>query len=238
MMNSIFIFLGMMAFGHATWALNYSSEIFEPKTSFQKKLFDLSVTSATSPDGVVTATGTFKNTQTGEVVIEEVAKYKDAEFMETKIEQKQTGEKGQIKVADGKIEFIYISKDGKEKKNSEKIKSGMKILAPANFIVFIRKNWAELNKDKVIPLRMVVWDRYETVGFDLIYEGPVRRSGQDLIKLKLKPSSFLIAALVNPISMWFSTDGQRMIEMQGRVAPKVKDGDDWKTLDADVKYAY
>lgn len=230
--------LCVLAFSVQTWSLGYNSEIYEMKSNYQKKLFDLKVESTTDDSGVVTATGVFKDAQSGTEAIHEVAKYKDAELIETRLEQKQTDEKGYIKVSGDQIEFVYTNSDGKEKKNSEKIKSGMKILAPANFIVFIRKNWADLQSRKMIPLRFAVWDRYETVGFDLIFEGNEKRSGQDLVKLKLKPSSFIIAALVNPIHLWFSQDGQRLIELSGRVAPKVKSGDSWNALDADVKYSY
>ncbi len=228
----------VLLFSCQGWSLGYQSEIFEQKSNFQKKLFDLKVESTTDQAGIVTATGTFKDSKSGEIAIQEVAKYREAELIETRLEQRQTGEKGFVTVSGDKIEFVYTNRDGKEKKNSEKIKPGMKILAPANFIVFIRKNWADLQSKKSIPLRFAVWDRAETVGFDLILEGAEKRSGQDLVKLKLKPSSFIIAALVNPIYLWFTPDGQRLMELSGRVAPKIKSDDAWKALDADVKYSY
>ncbi len=231
------VFCGVVACGQVSWGLNYSSEIFEMKSDFQKKLFELEVKSVTGTDDIVTATGVFKDTS-GQVVIQDVAKYKDAELIESQIEQKQTGEKGLIQVKADEIHFSYTSAEGKQKTNTEKIKKGMKVLAPANFIVFIQKYWTELHKEKTIPLRLAIWDRQETVGFDLILEGPEKKSGKDLVKIKLKTSSFIISALVDPLHMWFSADGKQLVEMRGRVAPKIKSGTKWKTLDADVKYYY
>lgn len=228
----------VMTFSQMGWCLSYSSEIFELDSNFQKKLFDLQVESATGADNVVTATGTFKDSSTGQVAVHDVTKYKDAELIEVEIEQKQTGEKGRVEVKGDEVHFSYTSPEGKQRKTVEKIKKGMRVLASSNFIVFIQKYWAELQKEKTISVRFAVWDREETVGFDIILEGAEKKSGQDLMKVKVKPTSFIIAALVNPLQMWFSPDGKKLVEMRGRVGPKIKVGKKWKTLDADVKYSY
>ncbi|MFN7728679.1 MAG: hypothetical protein ACK5P7_05955 [Bdellovibrio sp.] len=63
-------------------------------------------------------------------------------------------------------------------------------------------------------------------------------SGQKALVLRMKPSSFIIAALVKPIIFKYASDGSRLLEMNGRVAPKQKSGDSFKDLDAEVVYFY
>jgi hypothetical protein len=104
--------------------------------------------------------------------------------------------------------------------------------------MFVQKNWDRLEKEKEIELRLAVWDRAETVGFEMIREKIEATPFGQGVLVKLKPSSFVIAALVKPIHFWFSVDGTKLLMMKGRVGPKQKSGTKWQALDAEVVYEW
>jgi len=100
----------------------------------------------------------------------------------------------------------------------------------------VQAHWPEILAGKTVSFRYASWERMETVGFDIKKSKELRESGEDLVQVKMSASSFVIAALVNPLFFTFSSDGKFLRKMSGRVAPKKKVGESWKDLDADVVY--
>lgn len=54
----------------------------------------------------------------------------------------------------------------------------------------------------------------------------------------MKPTSFIIAALVDPLVFTFEKKTARLLEMKGRTLPKLRKGEKWKDLDAFITYDY
>jgi hypothetical protein len=103
----------------------------------------------------------------------------------------------------------------------------------------VKENFEALKKGDTIAFRFGVWDRQETVGFEIFKTGTEKIGDLEALVLKMKPSSFLISALVKPIFFKFSlAQPVRLLEQNGRVAPKIKSGDSYKDLDAEVVYRY
>lgn len=179
----------------------------------------------TSPDGKVAAV------ETAEFV-------KDASGPRLrlyKMDQKQVGAVGQVEVKDGVAHFSY-SKDGATKTSSEKV--GDDFIAGPSLVGHLQARWAKLMKGDTVKTRFVVLDRRETVGFQFYKEKETEVNGQKAVVIKMKPSSFLIAALVDPLHFYFTPDGQRLLQMQGRVQVKKNEGGKWKDLDALTVYEY
>lgn len=210
------------------------ASIHELNTKEEKKLFTLSIETNEKEDGVHTL-AIFRDLQ-GKEVINEKGHLQGAKILSYEINQGQTQEKGRFKVEGDKIRFEYEGPNGKKKEAEEKTKGF--ILSTANFNAFVKENWQSLSSGKEMDVRFAVWDRLETVGFTLkkVHESA---SGSDKwIELRMKPTSFVIAALVDPIFLSYSMSDQKLIQMKGRVAPKqFKDGK-WKDLDAKVLYTY
>ena len=76
------------------------------------------------------------------------------------------------------------------------------------------------------------------MGFEIFKIGAEKFDGKDAVILKMKPSCFIIAALVNPIIFEYAADGSHLLAMNGRVPMKKKSGNSWKDLDAEVVYSY
>ncbi len=151
------------------------------------------------------------------------------------LESKQTNTIGKVEVQGDRVNFSY-SRDGKTKTDSEKLKGNL-VVGPT-LIPFMRSNWQTLLDGKEIDVRFGVPDRLETVGFTLKKVEEKDYKGQKAVVIRMKPTSFLIAALVKPVHFTMSSSSDRLLEMRGRTVPKKKEGDSFKDLDAVVVYEF
>lgn len=214
-------------------AENYSGTLYEQNSQLQKKLYTMEVTESAPESGE--SQSIYKDLE-GNTVIEEKTKLNGAELVKFEIDHKQLQQKGIIEIKDGKAYFTKVAADGKSSTKDEKL--GKTFVVAASFRKFVKANFEDLKAGKAIEFRYGVWDRQETVGFEVFKEKTEKQGDQEVVVLKMKPSSFLIAALVKPIFFKFNSDGSRLLEMNGRVGPKKKDGSSWKDLDAEVIYKY
>lgn len=152
-----------------------------------------------------------------------------------RISDKQQGIDSSLEVIDGEARFQHIS-EGKTKTGMEKI--GSDFVVGPSLVPLIKANWEGLMNGGKVKIRFAVIDRQETVGFELSKAGEGTIDGQKTVDIKMKPSSFLIAALVDPLHFHMSADGQKLVEYVGRVLVKRKEGSKWKDLDAVTVYQY
>ena len=81
---------------------------------------------------------------------------------------------------------------------------------------------------------MAILDWLETIGFELqAVESP---AGQT--RVRMTPSSFVLAAVIDPVTFTFETASGKLLHLEGRVPPRVRQGDRLKDLDARVEYRY
>lgn len=222
------LLLGLLLMTSAAYA-DYSGEMYEIGSNRSKKLYSVKVEQKTQGDQeetIATVTGA-----DGKVALIETTVVKGVDVVKFEIDQKQLETTASINVGGDKVLFAK-TKDGKKKEDSEKRQSTFVITG--NFQKFIASRWADISAGKAVEFRYGVWDRMETVGFE------IKKTGEEgsLVVLKMKPSSMIIAALVSPIEFKFSNDGKRLHEMKGRVGPKQNVGGKWKDLDAEVVYTY
>lgn len=210
---------------------HYGAEIFDLKSGELKFKFDH--TSKTEGDLTVEE-AKFTN-PAGELLVSERAEFKGDQLVSFQQSQKQTGGEGLIKVADGEIHFSY-KKDGKEKTDEEKLTSNF-VTSPS-IIRYMMKNFTALKKGDTLDVRFGVLDRRETVGFSLKKDSETTVNGQKAVVIRMKPSSFIIAALVDPLYFTFNEDGSRTLEMKGRTPTKIKDGSSLKDFDGRWVYKY
>lgn len=215
-------------------AFNFNSTTYELDSKLEKKMFTSEIRTRTEGDFQITE-GVTKDAKTGAVVLREVSKTREGELIEVKVEQLQTGDSGTVQIKDGSVHFEHSPKDGKKKTASEKIKK-TPVIASTNLLMFVQRHWDKIQADKEMDVRMAVWDRAETVGFTIIADGEEETAYGKAIHLRVKPSSFIIAAFLKPLHLWFSTDGTKLLTMKGRIGAKIKKGDEWEATDAEVVY--
>lgn len=226
------IFLAL-TLGMQTAFADYTATVFEQNSGRQKKLYTFQFKS-TEKDGKEDIHVLHKDLE-GNVVAEEKAKVEGSKLQRYEIDHKQIEQQGLIEVKDGKV-FFTKTVGGKTSTNEEKLQDTL--VANANFQKFIKDNWDQIKDGKEIAFRYAVWDRQETVGFEIFKTGTDKIGEKEVLVLKMKPSSFIIAALVKPIIFKFEADGSKLLEMNGRVVPKRKDGSTYKDLDGEVVYTY
>ncbi len=145
------------------------------------------------------------------------------------LDHKQMGAKGRIELRDGRAYFSY-SRDGDTKTATEKV--GEDFIVSTMISGFLARNWEKIKKGETLKVRLGVADRRETVGFN--YE-KISES-QDSIKVKMRPTSMIIAALVNPLIWTMSGDGSHLKELEGRSPVKVIEEKKFKDFDGYAIY--
>lgn len=212
-----------------------SGSLYELKSNQEKKLFTSSIQVQPVAEGELQMLTEYRDLQGG-LVVREKGRVRGADILSYEMERPQTGEKGSFRVEKGRVYFHYEDAKGKKKAADEKV-DGF-VLATSNFNAFVIDRWESLKQGKALDVRFAVWDRLETVGFTLQKMGEADRNGQRWMELRLKPTSFIIAAIVDPIHLWYSVEDRKLRLMKGRVAPKQKKDGSWKDLDAEVVYTY
>ncbi|QDK39735.1 hypothetical protein DOE51_09935 [Bdellovibrio sp. NC01] len=231
-MNFFLSLIISFSFAQAFAQEKTSAILYDLKSNQTKKLFTLTIETTDAADG--THSKTSYQDLNGKVVVQETGLAQGDELKDYTLERPQTEEKGHIFTRDGKVYFEYEGPGGKKKSANEKIDG--QILTPANFTAFVRKNWDSFNAGKAIPVRYAVWDRQETVGFTLTKVGDAEIKGQKAIELRMKPTSFVIAAIVDPIHLWYRVSDKKLMIMKGRVQPRQDVDGKLKQLDAETVY--
>ncbi|HWU42378.1 MAG TPA: hypothetical protein VN132_03035 [Bdellovibrio sp.] len=231
-MKSSVVLFGLILSTQSFAQEKISATLYELNSKRAQKLYTLTIENSSSPEGTRTQT-VYKDLE-GNTVVQEQSLTNGEDLKDYTIDRPQTKEKGHIEVRDGKVYFEYEGSDGKKKVDDEKLKG--KVLCPANFTAFVRSHWKELSNGEPVDIRYAVWFRRETVGFTLQKIDEPMIDGKKALQLRMKASSFVIAALVDPIYLWYSQDDKKLLQMKGRVLPQQKVNGKWKDLDAETVY--
>jgi hypothetical protein len=98
---------------------------------------------------------------------------------------------------------------------------------------FIQSHWDTLDQGSAAKFRYIVLSRKETVGFKLVKESESKWQGMPVVRIRMEPTSIIIARLVDPLIFVVEKHGtHRIMEYIGRTTPRIKAGNKWKELDA------
>lgn len=210
------------------------SKIYEAGSNRTKLLFEM--TREEKTEGNQTAiTESFTDLQ-GHEVFRTETKLQDGKFVSYDLQQKQLHESAKIEAKNGKLSFEYTDHDGKVKKDEESWRDNF--VVGATLFRYVKAHQSDLLAGKDIDMRFGVPERRETVEFKIFKDEEKKIDGRDVIIAKMKPTSVIIAALVNPLYFYFDKASGRLIEFRGRILPKLKEGDHYKDLDAETVYSY
>ena len=165
---------------------------------------------------------------------EQITFEKDGHVSMYKQEQTQLGASGSIEIGGGHAKFSF-TRDGKTKNATED--AGPDFIVGSQIPLEIEAHWAELMKGDTMKRRLAVLERCESVGFKFTKEKEGEVDGKKAVIIKMKPSAFLIAALVSPLHFYMSPDGKELYEIKGRTTVKRDKGAGrFGDLDADIIY--
>lgn len=216
-------------------ALKISAKVTERGSDGKKELYNYE--HFEDVDGAKT----FYNNQfkdlNGELAVKEQVVFENGGLKSFEVEHKQLGENGKIEVRDGKIYFDYERAGKKEKQAEEKLVDNF-VVGPT-LVSYVHKNWEALvNKGDTVHMRFGVAERQETVGFKIFKDSEKKEGDKDLIVMKMKASSFVIAALVSPLYFYFDKNTKKLMKLDGRTIPKMKKDGKWEDLDAVSYYQH
>jgi len=212
---------------------DYKAELYELGSNKTKKLYNLEF-SSTEAEGVFQSRSKYTDLN-GEVIIEEKTNGKGVFFSKTEIDQKQIGVQATVEMKDGKV-FFSKTEGEKTKTSNESVKSDT--VVSSTLSRYVHSKWDDLMSGKTVEFRIASWERMDTVGFELKKVGSKQIEGQEAVTIRMKASSFIIAAIIDPLFFQYSTDGTKLLAMSGRVVPKKKVGTSWKDLEAEVFYTH
>jgi hypothetical protein len=227
--QKLFMAAGLLSVILTAGAENYTGKVL-PIEGGDQVLFTFSRTYSTK--GPLTlGVGEFKSPD-GKTQVYEETELKGTEVVSHSVDHKQINEHGKVKVENGKVLFTY-TKDGTQKTAEEKAVPNL--VVSGSLVPFIQAHWDEIAKGQTVNIRYAALDRRETVGFDL-FKVEHARATKDQLVIKMKPSSFIIAAIVNPLFLHFHAPSRTLSEIYGRSAPKKNENGKWKDLDAHTVY--
>ncbi len=227
------VLLGLVA-GSSAWAENFTAVLYGQGSPRDKGLFTQTQTEQRTGDTLTSIRRVFVTPEGQEAAVEEVT-FEGGRIQTFRLEQKQTQEQGRMEVSGGRLLFSYTA-GGKTSTDSESAAPDL-VVAPT-VVPYLRARWEALLQGQTIKVRLAVLERKETVGFQFTKIGEAAPGGKQVVVVQMKPSSFIIAALVKPIRMTFDKESGRLIEYSGRTVPMRQVDGKWEPLDVDVVYTY
>lgn len=165
--------------------------------------------------------------------------YENGRLASYELEELQTGARGRAVVRPDprkahaeRLFFDYTRAPGvKTKSGSEELQTD--VLVNDMIPGFILRHWADLNRGASPHFRFIVLQRAETVGFKLTKESEGTWHGTPEVRIRMEPTSIVIAHLVEPIHFFVEKGGEhRILRYDGRTTPMIKRGNKWEDLDA------
>ena len=166
----------------------------------------------------------------GATLIRESAAHSgDYALIEYTLYANQFGQTGTIRVQGDQVSYERFRGTDRETK-IERV-DGPVVVGPT-MVGYIARHLDQLQAGEELEIRLAVLDRLATYGFKL--QAVEASPGQT--RIRMKPSSFVIAMAVDPLYFTFETATGKPIRLEGRVAPEVRDDDGWHSVDARVEY--
>ena len=212
-------------------AASYTGDIFEKGTAKGSVVYRYEREEVQTPGEVRIITAYTE--PAGKKVVEEETLLRAGKLSSYRLTHHQLNASGEVRIEGDQAFFTYTQK-GKKKAGQEKIDETF--LVGPTIVPFVQKNWDALMGGDEVKARYAVPDRAESVGFTYKKMGQGILEGKSVVMIRMKPTSPIIAALVDPLMFTFSPDGKELLELKGRTLPrKLVDGE-WKDLDAEIVY--
>jgi hypothetical protein len=242
-MRILLIIIGCLSSG--VCAPVAGADYFEPKL-LTGKIYE-------KPDGRLLFTFRRTATQTGEVVsvlrqfhnpdgslaAEERVLYEHGRLVRFELDERQIAAIGCARVGAGenrrqRIDFQYTAGSVPGAKTRRDVETTREEPLISDMLPgFLASHWAELNRGEAIKFRYLVVPRLETIGFRLRRESEDEFHGKKVLRIRMEPSSRLIAQFLDPLSFAVEIEApHRILHYWGRTTPKIRRGQEWQDFDA------
>lgn len=209
-------------------------KIYEINTEKKKLLFTIKAELKKPKKDRSIFVSTYIDTEKNEVMNEE-AHFVDLELQKYIIKQKQLNEIYELDISDGKMHFYKTKKGEIEKKT--KILPPNLIIGPS-FVPFLQSKWIDIQDKKVIEAELAVLDYMSTFSFEFEKIREEKYKGKDVVIVRMKPGNTLVASVVRPVYFIVKNDGSQILEIKGRMLPKIKVGSRLEDFEGEAVFTY
>jgi hypothetical protein len=193
---------------------------------------------ATQTGEVVSVLREFHNADGSLAAVERV-RYERGRLVRFELEERQINAGGHAVVTPlgdrrHKAQFQYVTRsDSTEKRKEESETVRDQPLISDMLPGFMTEHWDELARGDVVKFSYIVVPRLETIGFKLKRESVAEWRGKKVVRIRMEPSSRLIAQFLDPLLFTVEADPpHRILQYWGRTTPKLRSGGSWKDFDA------
>ncbi len=193
---------------------------------------------ATQTGDIVRVLREFSNPD-GSPAAQERVVYERGRLVRFELDELQIGASGRaiIEASENhqRIDFQYIAGAGpqaRRKGNTETVREAVALISDM-IPAFLVDHWDELDRGAAVKFRYIVVPRLETIGFKLSRESTGEFKGKKVVRIKMEPTSWIIAQALDPLLFTVEADApHRIFQYRGRTTPKIRSGQTWKDLDA------
>lgn len=185
-----------------------------------KKAFVLERSRRTDAGGHTHLTSTFRDLR-GRVVLVMDARMRAGHAVEVTIDQRQSKERGHIRIEPGRVRFEVKTPSGREDAESDAL--GIIVVGP-ELTTWVASDgpWRRLNAGEDVEFVVAAWNRLETYSFRL---SPVPSKDPDELVLEMEPTNVLYRAFAGDMRYVFDKKTRRHLRYRGITALKQKDED-------------
>lgn len=173
----------------------------------------------------------------GTVAARERVVYEAGKLVSFQLEEPQNGAHGSARVQ-SEPKNPNVRRIAFEYTQNHKTKTGNEPLGPDTLVndmigPFIAAHWNALTNRPAVRFRYAAVTRAETVGFKFTKESETIWRGKPAAVIRMEPTSWIIARLVDPLRFTVEQEGRhRILQYVGRTSPRIRKGNSWEDLDA------
>jgi hypothetical protein len=171
----------------------------------------------------------------GKEAMTERATFENLKLQKYTIQQEQLGETYELTVIGRKIRFLS-SKQGKPEIQERDLPENL-VVGPS-FVPFLQQHWHELERGEKVKAQLAALDRKDTYGFEFVKTRETKFGEQNAFVIKMSPTSSMVAAVVRPTYFTVTVDGSRILQIIGRMLPKLRVGSRWVDFEGEAVFNY
>jgi hypothetical protein len=130
----------------------------------------------------------------------------------------QTKRHLELEVKEGRVYLRTRSliSDSEEKPKEDQEKLPPNLISGALAEDFIIENWDAIMKDETVYAKLAVMELREIIQFKFWKKQITKKNGREVMEVMMKPSSFFVSLIVDPIHIFMDLKEKKMVHYIGR----------------------
>lgn len=227
----------LFAIGAEAAVVNREGRYFELGKVRGEPIYVQSIRLEDLADGSLKSDSVIKD-RDGKIWLTETAISKGDRLLSHKIDQLQINEGYELEVKDGKVRFRTFKLAGEQR---TEVGSGKSEDYTSAFITgpvaaaFLKNHWPALEKGEAVSADFGIFELEKSISFKFSKETLKGDEAKNL-GVQMKLSNFLFSMFVSAIHFQLEPETFQLIRYRGRTPVRVKDGEKWAPLDAEIIY--